>query len=141
MTEHNGTVPCGERVNCKLRDVVQHEEMLTPRTNHCGIRQLPRPGLNIDVAAHRMGRGEVPQLLKHFSTSDVPRMDDEVRTSECRNRLRTQQSVRIRNDTEAHSKGSSDTLHHATITLLNNYPRKLRELLCIRAHTYDGVMV
>jgi hypothetical protein len=24
---------------------------------------------------------------------------------------------------------------------LNNYPRKLRELLCIRAHTYDGVMV
>jgi hypothetical protein len=51
---------------------------MTPRTNHCGNRQLPRPGLDIDVAAHSIGGGEIPQLLNHLSPSNIPGMDDEI---------------------------------------------------------------
>jgi hypothetical protein len=78
MTEHDGTIACAERINFQLRDVMKHEETLTPRTDHRCIRQLPRPGLNIDVAAHGMGGSQVPQLLKHVHPSDISRMHDEV---------------------------------------------------------------
>jgi hypothetical protein len=70
------------------------------------------------------------------------RMDDEVRTSECRNRLRPQQSVRIRNDTDAHFKGSSGKSHHRTGTQLSNSLRLTEgSLLYVSAHACDGLMV
>jgi hypothetical protein len=28
MTEHDDAVPCGDRINRQLRDIVQHEEKL-----------------------------------------------------------------------------------------------------------------
>ena len=57
---------------------MEHEEALTPGMNHRHIRQLPCPGLNIDVAAHGMGRGEVPQLLKDVQPSDISRVHDQI---------------------------------------------------------------
>ena len=78
MTEHDGAIPCTERINVQLREVMEHEETLTPRTNHRCIGQLPCPGLNIDVPAHSVGGGEVPQLLKHLQPSNISRMHNEV---------------------------------------------------------------
>jgi hypothetical protein len=43
---------------------MQDEETLTSRTYNHRLRQLPCPGLKIDVAPHGMGGSEVPQLLK-----------------------------------------------------------------------------
>jgi len=31
MTEHDDAVPCGDRINRQLRDIVQHEEKLMSR--------------------------------------------------------------------------------------------------------------
>ena len=78
MTEHDGAIPCTERINVQLREVMEHEETLTPRTNHRCIGQLPCPGLNIDVPAHGVGGGKVPQLLKHLQPSNISRMHNEV---------------------------------------------------------------
>jgi hypothetical protein len=104
MTEHDGTVACAKRIKFQLRDVMQHEDTLTPCTNYRCIRQFPRPGMNINVAAHRMSGGELPQALEHVPASNVTRVDDEIRASECHNRLRPQQPMRIRNDTDVHFK-------------------------------------
>jgi len=95
MNEHDGIVACAKRINVQLRDVMKHEETLTPGTNHRRIRQLPCPWLNIDVAANGMGGGEVPQLLKHVRPPDISRMHDEVRASECRDCFRPQQAMRV----------------------------------------------
>ena len=78
MTEHDGSVPCGDWIDCQLRDVMQHEEIVMSHTNNRSIRQLPCPRLTIDAATNRIDWGDSPQLLKHLSTADIPGMDDEV---------------------------------------------------------------
>jgi hypothetical protein len=66
MTEHDGAIPCTEKINVQLRDVMEPEETLTPRTNHCCIGQLPCPGLSIDVPARGMGGGDAPRNVRYW---------------------------------------------------------------------------
>ena len=87
-----------DRIDGKLREVVDHEDADATDFEAMRPREATRPWPVVVVTAHRGDRRDLAQALENPVTADVAGMHDPVASLQRRDRLVAQQAVRIRHD-------------------------------------------
>ena len=90
----------GTRIDVELRQVVQHIQEDFADLDELGLVDRARPVLPIVVAAHDRDGGHRAQSGQDFGVPDVPGMHDVVAAGEKIDRLRAQQPMRVRNQSD-----------------------------------------
>jgi hypothetical protein len=99
--DHRCELGCG-RIQIKLGAIMQDPQHQGPNGDGLGHRQLARPGLRIDVAAHGIGRGNVAKLIEHLGTAHIAGVDDEMRSCQRGDGLGAQKAMGVRNHANIH---------------------------------------
>ena len=89
--DHRGELDC-RWIQIELGKIVQDPEQEWPYRDGFGRGQLPCPGLGIDVAAHGIGRRNLPKAVEYLGPAHIRGVDNEVGPLQGGNGLKAQQA-------------------------------------------------
>src|SRR5262249_53079971 len=100
VSGNNGIEAGRGRIEIKIRKIVQHVEGPLVELHVFRAWQFPGPWARVDVSADRDSRGDLPKPIEHLGIADIPGMNDEPGPTQCGQRLRSQQAMRVRNNAD-----------------------------------------
>ena len=101
------------RLQIKLGQVMQDVDRNAAEFNHFSFRQPSRPCSFVDVAAHCCHWRNCGKFVEDVGCSHVSRVNDVLRSTECRERFRTKQAVRIGDDADKDRRPQFPELCHS----------------------------
>lgn len=76
-------------------DIVNNKNQYPALANYCRFRQFLGPGTNIDVSTNRRDWGHLLKVRENFRITNIAGVNDEIRSFQCLDGLRTEQAVGI----------------------------------------------
>lgn len=101
VTGDDGLKPRRSWVDVELAEIVKDIERSLAGFHHLASPKTGRPNTCVVVSANRNNRGDGSEPFQHRERADVPRVDDEFRACESRNRFGSEQPVGIGDNAES----------------------------------------
>src|SRR5260370_3078518 len=98
MPKHDCRESRGDRVALDLCNLMKHEKLELADVHKLRHGEARCPVAFVYVSSNGNCRGNAAKLVDDRMMSDVAGVNDHIRASECSDGLRTEQSVRIRDD-------------------------------------------
>ena len=90
----------GHGIDAKRLEIVENVNGLPCEPHELGVGIVSRPVTGVHVSSDRRDRRDPPKRCEHIGRADVPAMNDVIDAGETVFRLRPQQTVRVRDDSD-----------------------------------------
>ena len=99
MTIYNSVKACCGGIYVQFICIMKYIEQEFSDLDNLCFREVARPSAHVHVSSHSIDRTNRSQSFKHLMLTDVARMNNQVGTFENFDCLRSQETVRVRDDT------------------------------------------
>ena len=99
MTIYNSVKACCGGIYVQFICIMKHVEQEFSDLDNLCFREVVCPSAHVHVSSHSIDRTNRSQSFKYLKLPDVARMNNQVGTFESFDCLRSQETVRVRDDT------------------------------------------